>query len=123
MTTVAEAAADLEAALKGVEGVRVYMDPSAVVEPPGLVVSAPALAFEGYGDGITPPTPSNATFPVYVVARADDRFMSTLWDLVPTVMAALESVADVVTPTADPGAYNSGGVQLPCYEILAEMSL
>lgn len=121
--TVREAALELETALKGVDGVNYYRDPGAVIDPPATALGAPALAWETYGDGITPPEPTSATFPVYVIARADDRFMETLWDLVPAVAAALESVTDAVTPAADPGAYNSGGVQLPCYELLAEMSL
>lgn len=120
--TVREAAEALETALEAVPKLQVYRDPGANVDPPAAVLGPPSLAWETYGDG-TGVYPTSATFPVYVVTAADDRSLERLWELVPEVAAALESVADAVTPTADPGAYNTGGVQLPCYEILAEVSL
>lgn len=116
MMPVADAVAELAAALAGVAGLRVYTDPAAVVDPPAVAVGPPVLAWESYGDACT------ATFPVYVVVALDERALARLWELVPAVQAALETT-QATAQTATPIVFNSGGQDLPAYEITTEFPL
>lgn len=118
MTTVKEAAEQLAAAATTVADVRVYTDPSDMLDPPAVVVGPPGLLFEG-------PTsePTSATFPVYVVEKLAARALEKLWQLVPEVSDALDQLDDVAVVRADPGVFRSGTTDLPCYEITAEVSL
>lgn len=118
MSAVGDAAASLLAAVKTVPNTRQYRDPGAAVDPPGIVLGPPALAWEGMCSG-----PTSATFLVYVVVAADERYLEQLWELVPLVADALDSVPDATVTGAVPGAYQSGGSELPCYEITVEVSL
>jgi hypothetical protein len=104
----------LESALKAVPNIRVYTSPGAVVDPPGVLVGPPALTWEAFSSD-----PTQATFVVYAITRADDRALERLWDLVPLVAAAVDTVPDAATTQANPSAFND----LPCYEITVEVSL
>jgi len=117
-TVLTEAAAAIRAALAGVDGARVYADPGATLDPPALVPAAPTLTWEAYSGW-----PTSARWLIYLVAKADDRALPTLWTLLPAVTAALEGVAGAVVTQADPGTYQTGGVELPCYEITIEYAL
>lgn len=119
MTTVKEAAEQLEVALRTVEGVRVYRDPSATVDPPGVLIAPPRLRWEDYCAG--PPT--SATFVVIVMVAMDARAVEELWEWVPLVAAAIDTVPDAAVAAANPGVFNSGGTDLPSYEITVEVSL
>ncbi|MHA6626886.1 hypothetical protein ACU61A_15735 [Pseudonocardia sichuanensis] len=116
MSAVAEAAAALEAALKTVEGLRVYTDPAATVNPPGVVVVPPTLTWGGYRDG-----PTDALFVVAVVVRPDARAVERLWELVPRVAAALDELPDVAVRQAEPGTWGSSN--LPAYLIETGVAL
>lgn len=118
MSAVSDATADILAALKGVEGTNTLSDPGATPRPPSLVLGPPSLQWQGACAG-----PTSARFLVYVVEKVDDRALERLWDLVPTVADALDAMPDASVIRADPGAYLSGGVELPCYEIQIEVSL
>lgn len=117
---VESAANALAEALRGVEGIRVYTDPGARVDPPGVVIGPPTLHWEG-------PclAPTRATFRISVVVKANDRAMQTLWGLVPAVGAALDNIntPSVAVIRAEPGVYPSGGTDLPAYQITAEVEL
>ena len=106
------------AAVETVDGLRVYRDPGAVLDPPGAIVGPPALDFGG-------PTsdPIGARFLVVVCVPFDDRAMGALLELVPQVTAAVESETDAVTVEAMPGTWQSNQTALPSYEISVEMSL
>ncbi|WP_435583377.1 hypothetical protein [Amycolatopsis thermoflava] len=117
MRTVTEAAAQLEAALKSVDGLR-YVQLGSDVDPPGLVLGVPQLNWEGYGSA-----PATATFPVIVVVAMDDRALEQLWKLVTPVATAVDTVPDAVVQTADPGVFNAGNQDLPCYTLSVEVSL
>lgn len=123
MSVVTQAAERIEAALKAdaeVFGYRVYRDLSATVDPPGVMIGAPVLTWEGYCEG--PPT--SATFPVLVVGGADDRFMEKLWELVPAVAEVLDkNVANTAMTSANPTPFTNGATQLPAYELTCEVSL
>lgn len=118
MSAVKDVAEALELALKGVAGLRAYRDPGASVDPPGAVLGPPSLVWGGYCSG-----PVSATFLVYVLEKADGRALERLWDWVPLVSAAIDSVPDAVVIRADPGVYNSGGTDLPTYELTVEVSI
>lgn len=118
MSAIADAAASLRAAAATVEGVRVYIDPGASLDPPAALVGPPRLEWQAYCDG-----PTSGRFLVIVAVKPDDRAMERLWELVPLVAAALETVPDVTVIRADPGVWTSGGTDLPSYEITTEVSL
>lgn len=121
--SVKAAAEALEAALKTVvyeeHPIRVYRDLGANVNPPAAVLGAPELSFES---GC--PEPTDARFRVFVVVRADDRAPERLWELVPLVSAAIYELSDgVVVSPATPTLFQSGNVDLPAYEVPAEVPL
>lgn len=118
MSVVTEAAAELAAAIATVEGIRVYTRAGATVDPPAVVIGPPTLTWE-----TTCTDPNESAFPVAVVVAAGDRAMDRLWDLVPLVAAAIESVPGAVVRTATPGSFAVGASDLPSYEIAVEMSL
>lgn len=116
-TVVKEATATLEAALKGVGGLR-YFPLGANVDPPGLVLGPPMLerranCFEW----------TDATFSVFIVVGMDDRALERLQQFVTPVADALDAITDAVVRTATPGVYNSGSQDLPCYTLNVEVSL
>lgn len=118
MTLVSDAAEALEAALRTVPGLRVYTDVGAAIDPPGAVVGPPSLTW-----GSVCAEPSSATFLVAVVVAMDDRAMPRLWELVPQVATALETVSDAVVRRATPDVWTSGTANLPSYAVFVEMSL
>lgn len=112
---IADAAAELEAALQTVSAVSVYRDPSATLAPPAAVLGPPALSWQ---TGMTGPT--SARFLVYVVVEADERAVERLWQLVAQVADAIDEHSDAVVIRADPAVFVSGGGDLPCYELQVE---
>lgn len=118
MSAVKDRAVELLAALRGVEDVRAYDDPAAVIDPPGVVLGPPALVWETGGSA-----PTTARFLVYVVVGAAERAIERLWELVPVVAAALDTMPGVTVMQADPATYPTGGPELPCYQIQIEVSL
>lgn len=108
----------LVAAVETVDGLRVYSDPGAVLDPPAAIVGPPAFTFGG-------PTsdPVGARFVVVVCVPFDDRAMDRLLELVPEVTAAVESETDAVTVEAMPSTWQSNQTALPSYEISVETSL
>lgn len=115
MSAVADAAQALLAAVSTVPGVRSYQDLSAVVDPPAVVVGPPRLYWELFD----PVNPTRAVFEVLVVAKADDRTMDALWDLVPAVAAAVNTYDQAALDQngAQPTVFTSGGIDLPAYSI------
>jgi hypothetical protein len=118
MSAIADAAAALAEALKGVPDLRVYTDPGATVDPPAAIVGPPQLSWEGVCED-----PTSARFLVWVVVPADDRAVERLWELVPLAAAALQTVTDATVTVALPGRWPGGGSDLPAYEITTEVAL
>ncbi|WP_181778929.1 hypothetical protein [Pseudonocardia pini] len=119
MSAVGEAWAALNAALKAVDGVRVYEDLGTTFDPPALVVMPPELSWDGYLSA-----PTEATFTVVLAVRADERAMQRLWDLAPAVAVAIDQVQDAVVKRAIPGTTPSGsGSPLPAYLFEVECAL
>lgn len=119
MSNAVEAAAqDLETALRGVEGLRYYALGDAQVDPPAVVLGAPALAWEAYALA-----PTTATFPVFLVTALDDRALERLFAFLVPVAEALDAVADAAVQTANPGTYVAGTQELPCYTLNVEVAL
>lgn len=108
----------LNASLDSVAGLRVYSDIGAVIDPPGTVVGPPSLMWEAMCSH-----PTSARFLVYVVVAGDERALDNLWSWVELVTSALEAVENAVVIRADPGTFNSGGSELPCYEISVEVGI
>ncbi|NIH81691.1 hypothetical protein [Amycolatopsis viridis] len=117
MRTVSEAAQQIETALKTVDKLRVY-PLGDDIDPPGLLIGAPQLTWDGYGSA-----PTTATFPVFLIVAMDERALELLWQLVTPVTAALDTVQDAVVQSADPGTFPAGSQNLPCYSFSVEVSL
>lgn len=115
---VARAAATLADAVGLVEGLAVYTDLSARLSPPAAMVGAPELVWETHCL-----EPSAATFPVFVVVKADGYAMVRLWELVVAVSAAIDAHTDAAVTGAIPFVYNGAGVDLPAYQITVECGL
>lgn len=115
---VQTAAQLIEAALREVEDVDVTADLGANLDPPAVILGPPDLAFEAMSS-----TPTVAAFPVWVVAGADEDAMPRLWALLPAVAAAVDDLDFAAVTVAIPGAYNSGGSDLPAYELTVEAAL
>lgn len=119
MSAVANAANALEDALNTAAGIRVYRDPGATVDPPGVVMGAPTLHWD-----LLDAAPNRATFQLYVISTENDRALERLWDLVPAVVAAASTYdRAAVGDTATSGSFNSGGVDLPAYTISVDVAL
>lgn len=116
--SVQESAELIEQALNTVEGARVYRDPSARVDPPGLVMGPPLLQWDAFSH-----EPTRATWTVYAVASMSDRALERLWEFVPRVAAAADEVVDAVVTRASPGLFTAGTTSLPCYDIEIEVAL
>lgn len=118
MSAVREAAEQIVTALATLRDLPVVTDTGASLQPPAVVVGPPRLAWE------TPcADPTEATFLLYVVVAADEWALPALWELVPQVAGAIEEHTDAVVTTAEPGAYQAGNADLPCYELTVEMPL
>lgn len=118
MSAVSDVALALKAALETVPGVRVYTDLHTPVDPPGIVLGPPSLTWSAHCNG-----PTSGRFLAYVVVTADDRALTALWDLVPLVADAVETVEDAVVMRADPANFSGGSSDLPSYMIEIEVSL
>jgi hypothetical protein len=118
MSIVNDVRAALNESLRGVQGVRVYDDPGASIDPPGLLVGPPTLTWEGYGAN-----PSSARIIVYLIVPADDRVLDRLGELITSVAAVIDETEDAVVLRADPGTFTVGGQELPSYEVLVEVAL
>lgn len=116
--TIATAHEALSAALETVDGLRVERDPGAVLDPPAALVGPPMLQFGGPSSD-----PVGARWIVILVVNYDDRAFPRLWELIPEVTAAIESLTDAVVSEATPGTWQNGAISLPCYEISVETSL
>lgn len=124
MSTVAEAAEQLLAAVDTVEGLRVHRDLGANVTPPAALLGAPALGWRSFCG----PQPTSARFVLFIVVDATERALEDLWALVPKVATAVEqemkSAAVQDGPSAAmPTTWNSAGIELPAYELTIEVDL
>lgn len=115
LQTATELLAD---ALATVDGVRVHTDLADALDPPAVVVAMPRL------DWATPTSdPTDATFLVIVAVGRTDRWVESLWRLVPLVTDALDALPEAAVIAARPGLWTSAGADLPCYELTVEVSL
>jgi hypothetical protein len=118
MSVVTDVRTALNEALRAVEGVRVYDDPGANMDPPALLVGPPTLTWEGYGSG-----PVNARIIVYLVVPENDRVLEKLGELITSVADAIDDTENAVVVRADPGTFIAGSQELPSYEVLVEVAL
>jgi hypothetical protein len=105
MTYITDTAEALEAALRTAPDVRVYRDPGALVDPPGVVL------------------PVRATFLVWIAAARDDRAIEELWKLIPVVSAAIATDGRFAVTRAEPAALAAGSTDLPAYTLTVETTL
>ena|SRR5690606_23342699 len=98
-------------------GARVYGDPGAVIQPPGIVVSVPSLSWGG-----TLVTPREAEFTVTYSVKMDDRAAVRLLEAVSKVSEAITD-PDFIITSATPGIYTSNGVDLPSYSFTIATTL
>jgi|SRR5687767_3962239 len=120
MRTPHEAGLQIRAALKTVETLHVYDDPSAAMRPPAALVGAPRIKCE-IGSA-----PSTATFFVFLAAAARDNALARLMELVPEITHALEFFVDnaVVEEDLEPVALEvNGTTTLPAYMITVDVDL
>jgi hypothetical protein len=118
MSLIRDAATELLAALKALDGVRVYSDPGAAIDPPGVVLGPPTVTWQAFAE-----FPTDATFIVYAIVPFSDLSLESLWDLLPLVSEAVDTVTNAAVTTATPAFYTAGGTDLPCYQITVEVSL
>lgn len=118
MNSVERALETLYAALEAVEVVRLYRDPSAVVDPPGVTVGPPTLQRRARGSD-----PTDATFQVAVVVPKSSRAMTELLRIEPLVVAAIDALPAGSVGDSSPGTWPAGGMDLPAYLIDFEYSL
>lgn len=118
MSAIGDAAADIAAATASVEQVRVQ-PLGASPDPPTVIVGVPPL--QPLQTSCT--GPAEAQFPVYVVVAFDDQALELLYELVPLVWAAIEDGTPALVTAANPGTYNGGSGDLPCYELTVEYPL
>lgn len=124
MGTVKQAAEALEAALRTIDGLRVYRDRGAAIDPPAAIVNLPQLGWAGFCGS----APNSARFRIDLVVRANERANEQLWELIPQVAAAVEQVP---AATLAPFEFAASGVmftsgqetQLPGYEITVDVAL
>lgn len=109
----------IKAAIKTVNKVNVYDDPSATFRLPAALVFAPELTLVIGADA------TEAAYPVIVMASGDKDVLKQLLALVPEIAAAIHEHTDdsVVVTSATPGNYDAGGQPLPCYLLTVEVSL
>ena len=115
---VADTAERLAAALRTVQGIRVYTDPGASVDPPGAVVAPPTLTWTAYCL-----TPTGAMFRVYLCAKASERAVDSLYRFLEPVALAVDEHAGGVVTRAEPGLFSAGGIELPAYVVTVEMEI
>lgn len=108
MSVLSDATRALAAAVSAVPTVRGYAELSPDADPPAVVVGPPRLTFEGFGND-----PSAVEFIAYLVVPRDDRAIERLYDLLPQVVAAINSTDDFTVTSAEPGGFN----ELPAYEL------
>lgn len=108
----------IRAAVRSVEGVRVYDDPAATVTTPAAIVGAPQLRFEGISS-----QPTRATFPVAVMVDNNKASVNKLLKLVPQVVEAIrDQVIDAeILEEITPAVIQIGNVDLPGYMIFVEV--
>lgn len=118
MNSVEEALETLWAALETVEGVRLYRDPAAVVDPPGSTVGPPTIQRRARGTD-----PTDATFTVALIVAKTPRAMLELIRLQQSIADAVDGLPQVSVGDAAPGTWSSGGMDLPAYLIPVEYAL
>lgn len=89
-----------------------------VTTGPVVVVGNPTLTWDSFGNG-----PDSASFPVFVVLDASDRATERLWSLVPIVATTIGEASNGVVTRAEPGVFNAGTSQLPCYQLSVDYPL
>jgi hypothetical protein len=106
------------AVLETVAEVRLYRDPAAVIDPPGVTVGPPRLQRRARGSA-----PTDATFQVAVVVGKNPRAMTELLRLEPLVVDAIDALPAGSVGDSAPGTWSSGGMELPAYLIDFEYAL
>lgn len=120
MRTIREAAEEIAAALEMPTPPRwrVYTDPGANIQAPGVVIGPPELGFDGFRT-----YPTQARFALYLIVDANARTMETLWDLLPDVSALIDEHTAGSVVGAAPATFVAPTGELPCYEITVEVPL
>lgn len=118
MNAIADAVAALVAAAKTVAGVEASTDLGAELNPPTVMIGPPQLSWDGYNIA-----PTQATFSVFVIVDFDEYAIEKLYKLVPQVAAALDANTDGSVISASPAVFQSGGHDMPAYEITCEVPL
>jgi hypothetical protein len=108
---------DAVAELAAAELLHVPPDVGPGVDPPAVIVGAPALLWEGLCG------PTSAQVIVWVVVTLDDLSLARLLELVPLVAVALDTVENATVVRADPGTYPIGTSDLPAYQIHVDVAL
>lgn len=114
---IKEAARDLVRALKTVPGVvMVCTDPAAAdIQCPAMVIGPPTLILDGV-------EVTEAHFPVWAVVDPAEFAAEQLWELAPAVVAAVdEHTGGTVSQPPIPFPFPHGTVDLPSYQLVAEV--
>src|SRR5690606_26150481 len=96
MSAVTDAMDGLRTALGGVEGVRLYRDYSASMDPPALTLGPPDVTWDAVCAA-----PTSATVVAYLIVKADDRAVDRLVSLLEEVTDAVEATRFAVVCLED----------------------
>lgn len=120
--TAVDAAQNIMDALSTLDGYTVTNNPgTSLASFPAVVVGVPQLDWSesAYND----PDPSDATFVVFVVAKANGYVLPALQEALSPVTRALWTVHNLVVTQALTGVFPQGATDLPCYIITCEVTL
>ena len=96
-------------------GLSVSTRPFGNVDPPALVFGAPILEWGAYDT-----TPSNASWPIYLVVAKTDMALENLLRLAPSVGAVIEESINAAVLRVQPVNHATLG---PAYEFTVEVAL
>lgn len=106
----------LKTALQTVDGIQVYEDAGASIQPPAAVIALPDLSWQTYNRA----QPTSTSFSVFLVVKAGSDYALRLLTLVDAVSDALFTQTDAVITGASPGSYQTSSTELPCYVVTVE---
>lgn len=114
---VSEARQSLIDQLSTIKDVRVYGDPGATIQPPGIIVGVPSLEWAGMFV-----EPTSAEFTITYSVKMDSRSPERLLEAVQQVSEAITD-PDFSIVSASSGVIVSNNTELPSYSFVVSVAL
>lgn len=115
--TPAQISDALVAVLKTIPGLHAHVMDGRQANPPVAIVGPPSMRWTGYCGPA-----SEMTFPVTLVVRKDDKTIERLYDLLPAISVAIDTVEDASVVAATPGTWGSADDGYPAYTLTIEVA-